>query len=306
MKELIVSKKRWNYYIDVLIDLGNGKLDQQVFIQNLGDEFECLEVLFNLVNEEWRERLLHLSFIKPNEFQKYVNQYVFIVNKDFKINNVSDNYITSQSLHFNDIRNLNFLELIDTETSDYLKNRIQNRMDFSGLSKQTLSLFDINYMFTITTLNDDKTLVINLYQIYLDSRHFKSFTRENFEINRLKERRRNEFIIEDIKVFVDRYPLHKKLTLNQICKKFGINSNKLKTLFKEQYQTSVYEYFLSLRMKHAHTLIETSTLAFKEIAVMVGYPQYSAFVNYFKTYFQILPKEVRSKVKNLHQKENHK
>ena len=56
MKEVIVSKKRWNFLIEAFIDLGNGKLDQQVFIQNLDDEFECLEVLFNLVNEEWRER----------------------------------------------------------------------------------------------------------------------------------------------------------------------------------------------------------------------------------------------------------
>lgn len=302
MKEFTVSKKRWNYLIDALIDLGNGKLDQQVFIQNTGDEFECLEVLFNLVNEEWRERLLHLSFIKPNEFQKYINQYAIIVNKDFKINNVSDDFITSQSLCFKDIKNLNFLDLIDQETAEYLKDCIQKNIDFTKLSKQTLTLFDQNYMFNIRGLNDDKTLVINLYQMYLDTKHFKSLITENFDINRLKERRRNEFIIEDIKVYIDHYPLNKKLTLNQICKKFGVNSNQLKKLFKEQYQTSVYEYFISLRMKHAYILIETSTLAFKEIAVMVGYPQYSPFVNYFKSYFNTLPKEVRFNLKNSHQK----
>lgn len=302
MKEFTVSKKRWNYLIDALIDLGNGKLDQQVFIQNTGDEFECLEVLFNLVNEEWRERLLHLSFIKPNEFQKYINQYAIIVNKDFKINNVSDDFITSQSLYFKDIKNLNFLDLIDQETAEYLKDCIQKNIDFTKLSKQTLTLFDQNYMFNIRGLNDDKTLVINLYQMYLDTKHFKSLITENFDINRLKERRRNEFIIEDIKVYIDHYPLNKKLTLNQICKKFGVNSNQLKKLFKEQYQTSVYEYFISLRMKHAYILIETSTLAFKEIAVMVGYPQYSPFVNYFKSYFNTLPKEVRFNLKNSHQK----
>ncbi|WP_177766215.1 helix-turn-helix transcriptional regulator [Flavobacterium sp. I3-2] len=302
MKEFTVSKKRWNYLIDALIDLGNGKLDQQVFIQNTGDEFECLEVLFNLVNEEWRERLLHLSFIKPNEFQKYINQYAIIVNKDFKINNVSEDFITSQSLCFKDIKNLNFLDLIDQETAEYLKDCIQKNIDFTKLSKQTLILFDQNYMFNIRGLNDDKTLVINLYQMYLDTKHFKSLITENFDINRLKERRRNEFIIEDIKVYIDHYPLNKKLTLNQICKKFGVNSNQLKKLFKEQYQTSVYEYFISLRMKHAYILIETSTLAFKEIAVMVGYPQYSPFVNYFKSYFNTLPKEVRFNLKNSHQK----
>ena len=302
MKEFTVSKKRWNYLIDALIDLGNGKLDQQVFIQNTGDEFECLEVLFNLVNEEWRERLLHLSFIKPNEFQKYINQYAIIVNKDFKINNVSDDFITSQSLYFKDIKNLNFLDLIDQETAEYLKDCIQKNIDFTKLSKQTLTLFDQNYMFNIRGLNDDKTLVINLYQMYLDTKHFKSLITENFDINRLKERKRNEFIIEDIKVYIDHYPLNKKLTLNQICKKFGVNSNQLKKLFKEQYQTSVYEYFISLRMKHAYILIETSTLAFKEIAVMVGYPQYSPFVNYFKSYFNTLPKEVRFNLKNSHQK----
>lgn len=302
MKEFTVSKKRWNYLIDALIDLGNGKLDQQVFIQNTGDEFECLEVLFNLVNEEWRERLLHLSFIKPNEFQKYINQYAIIVNKDFKINNVSEDFITSQSLCLKDIKNLNFLDLIDQETAEYLKDCIQKKIDFTKLSKQTLTLFDQNYMFNIRGLNDDKTLVINLYQMYLDTKHFKSLITENFDINRLKERKRNEFIIEDIKVYIDHYPLNKKLTLNQICKKFGVNSNQLKKLFKEQYQTSVYEYFISLRMKHAYILIETSTLAFKEIAVMVGYPQYSPFVNYFKSYFNTLPKEVRFNLKNSHQK----
>src|SRR5690606_28368178 len=73
------------------------------------------------------------------------------------------------------------------------------------------------------------------------------------------------------------------------------NSNQLKKLFREQYQCSVYEYHISLRMRQAYLLIETGTLPFKEIADMVGYPQYSAFVNYFKTYYNILPKELRMK-----------
>lgn len=295
MKEFAISKKRWEQLLTGLVRLGKGKLDQQLLIKHLNDDFESLEALFNLVNEELRERLIHLSFVKPSEYQKYAHHFIFTVNKDFVIKNVCDSFIRRFHIDFSSLKNQSFLHLIDEDTAKLLKDPDHTAHLASTKPQQSLVLLNQTFLFNIKKLYKTNTLVINLYQLHLDSRLFPHNLTDQIEKGRLKQKRRNEDIIEQVKLHLDNRPLSHKLSLKQLCMDFGINSNQLKKLFREQYQCSVYEYHISLRMRQAYLLIETGTLPFKEIADMVGYPQYSAFVNYFKTYYNILPKELRMK-----------
>ena len=135
--------------------------------------------------------------------------------------------------------------------------------------------------------------MINLYQLYVGSENTNYNAYGVSERGKIKQRKRYEDLIEGIKVYVDQYPLDQKLSINEVCQTFGINSCKLKKMFKEQFQCSVYDYFITLRMQHAHMLVSTGTLAFKEIAYRVGYNEYSSFVKYFRKHHQQLPKQVR-------------
>ncbi|WP_430613197.1 helix-turn-helix domain-containing protein [Flavobacterium sp. JP2137] len=294
MKQFVISKRRWENLVQGLLELGKGKLDQQLLIRNLNDDFETIEALFNLVSEELRERLIHLSFTKPNEFQKYTNHFIIIVNRNFIIKNVCDSFLSHFSMDFSSLKKQSLLGYVDPDTADFLKSPSDVLQITNNQAMQSIVLLKQSFLFNIKSFNNNKTQLINLYQLQIDNKYFNpAYLKDTIEKGRLIQKRRNEDIIEQVKFNLDNRSLSQKISLKQLCIDFGINSNQLKKLFKEQYQCSVYEYHISLRMKHAHLLIETSTLPFKEISEMVGYSQYSAFVNYFKMYYKILPNQLR-------------
>lgn len=295
MKQFTISEKRWEQLTEAMISLAKGKLDQQLRVRRLNDDFETLETLFNLVTEELRERLLHLSFVNPNEFQKYIHHFIFIVDHTFQIQKVCEAFLTHFDVDFQTIKKQSFLELIDKHTANYLKKQEQANAFESPGTKHSLILLEETCLFSIKVLAPSKTYAINLYQLHLATKNSNIHIKNR---GRLQQKKRNEHLIEQVKIHLETNPISHKLHLKDLCSDFGINSNLLKKTFKEQYQCGVYEYHISLRMKHAYLLIETSTIPFKEIAQMVGYKQYSAFVNYFKSYYQILPKELRKKSSN--------
>lgn len=300
MIEFKITKKRWQSMLDAVITLAGGKMGQTLKIYHKQDTFESLESIFNLMNEELTERLLHLSFIKPNDFQKYLKHYVLLIDKDLKIKNCCDAFLSDFSFKINHIKNQSLEPLLDVYSFTYLKHFCSNISIGVEMPKPNLMMFDDSFTFNINSFDHRKMFIVHLYQLSLNTRsNLHSETSISNHI-KIKQRKRYETIIEEVKMYIDNFPLHQKLTLKHLSLHFGINLFMLKKMFKEQYQCSVYEYFITLRMKHAYLLIETGTLAFKEIAYMVGYSEYSSFVKYFKKYYDILPKQVRLKA----QKEN--
>lgn len=73
MKHFSISIKRWTNFRQAMVELGKGRLDQHLKIRHVNDAFEIVEALFNMVIEELRRRLLHLSFVKPAGFQRYTS-----------------------------------------------------------------------------------------------------------------------------------------------------------------------------------------------------------------------------------------
>lgn len=295
MIEFKISKKRWHNMLDAFISLGAGKVGQTLKIHHRKDDFESLESIFNLMNEELSERLLHLSFIKPNDFQKLHKHYLLFLNKDFIIKNTCESFLTDFDVKLNQIKGLSLFNIIDKSSANYIEEFFAKPNQSLSILKPNMLLFDDFFFFNIKILQQGNAVIINLYQLYIESKNAASLNQTNRNHSKLKQRKRYEIIIEEIKMYIDSYPLNQKLSLKQLSLDFGINSYKLKIMFKEQYQCNVYEYFISIRMKHALILIETGTLAFKEIAYMVGYNDYSSFVKFFKRHYHLLPNQVRLK-----------
>ncbi len=87
MIHLTISRNRWNNLLKGMLEVGKGRINQRLSIGYRNDKFEGIEVLFNMLCEELSQRLLHLSFIKPTEFQRYINHFVIIT--DSSIGNTS-------------------------------------------------------------------------------------------------------------------------------------------------------------------------------------------------------------------------
>jgi len=298
MKHFSISIKRWNNFRKAMLELGNGRLDQQLKIRDINDVFEGVEALFNMVIEELRRRLLHLSFVKPADFQRYTSHYVLITNKNFRIVSACEVFLAHYQLELEPLKERSFLDLTDEDTAAMLKETCGKTTDLIPDELYHIELFDDRFLCSVSRLSGTKQLVINLYQLHLQKEYFKAtYEMAGTETARLFENKRYYEIIEKIKDDIDQLPLTVKANTDEIIEKYSINSNIVKKLFKEQYGCGTYEYQISLRMQKAYYLISNTEKSFKEIAAETSYSQYSDFVKYFKKYYGILPKELRNKSK---------
>lgn len=288
-----ISRKRWDNLMQSLLELGYGHVDQQLEITGNNDEFEGMEAIFNMMSEELKHRLMHVSFTKPAAFQRYVNHFTIITDQDFKIKNVCEHFVTHYQLDGNQIKNTCFLDLIDKEASDYLVSAYGSSKE--GPQKiHRLKLFGDSFSFSVKKMGSPDILAINLYQLHIHTKEthvpYKKRTRQKAK---LIQKKRNEDLLEQFKEDISKYPLSKKLDLKELYQKYPTNKSMLKKLFKQHYQCGAYEFHLSLRMNYAYDQIEQTEVPFKEIALDVGYANYQTFVKYFKKYYNILPTDLR-------------
>lgn len=97
---------------------------------------------------------------------------------------------------------------------------------------------------------------------------------------------------ETIKKFLDEN-YHKNLKIEEISKIIGINQNKLRKEFKEQYQTTIVNYISELRMLKAKKMIVNNRIMIKEIAIECGYEYVQNFTRAFKKKFGVSPEKLR-------------
>jgi AraC family transcriptional regulator, transcriptional activator of the genes for pyochelin and ferripyochelin receptors len=82
-------------------------------------------------------------------------------------------------------------------------------------------------------------------------------------------------------------------TVTQLARLTGVNENKLKTGFKQQFGHSVYNYLLNYRMERAIEMMEQTTFSLDEIAEKVGYTDCAHFSRAFKKVYGVPPGKFR-------------
>ncbi|HAS38903.1 MAG TPA: hypothetical protein DCS93_00420 [Microscillaceae bacterium] len=83
------------------------------------------------------------------------------------------------------------------------------------------------------------------------------------------------------------------VTINQICKEFGLNEFKLKTGFKKLFKTTIRQYLKSYRLKTAIHLLTNTDMPLDEISQKVGYVYANNFSATFKSKFGCSPRQYR-------------
>lgn len=82
------------------------------------------------------------------------------------------------------------------------------------------------------------------------------------------------------------------ISIKQLSVHFKINEFKLKTGFREQYNTSIYQFYNDERLLRAKKLIETTGISLKKIAFICGFNSYLNFYKAFKKKFGCAPGEI--------------
>ncbi len=81
----------------------------------------------------------------------------------------------------------------------------------------------------------------------------------------------------------------KEHSLKEIARNFGINEFVLKKGFRENFNTTVFEFLLSKRLEHAYHLLLNADQTIQEISSIVGYKYHNHFSTAFKKKFGINP-----------------
>lgn len=113
-------------------------------------------------------------------------------------------------------------------------------------------------------------------------------------------RSHNRYIIEIIHYINEN--IHKPLTLSEICKHVHLTKEYTAKLFKKEMGITLTDFINKNKMKVAKDMIFSTKTDLTEIAVQLGYQNYSYFSRTFKKFFLNSPAEYRKKLRHTHSK----
>lgn len=89
--------------------------------------------------------------------------------------------------------------------------------------------------------------------------------------------------------------LHNKITLNQLAEKAGLSPTYLSKLFHKEVGVTVSQYILQKRIEAAENLLKYSDYSCIEISNYLCFNSESYFIQVFKSYTKLTPKEYRER-----------
>lgn len=297
MKTFTCSQERWHNVIENLLQLAQGNLSKKLVINYLNDDFESLEALLNIVTDEWKHRVLQMTFTKPTEAQRFINHFQILLDHDLKVQQSDQLFLRFINIDSDLLYKKKITDFIKPTEHKGLERYIEyvNTPQATSFETPSLTLFNTPFLYSVKKMASG-TYILNLFQIQLDAKHFRNdITSESGTMIKLEQKKRYRDIVMDIKTHIDQLPLSSELNLSKLSKDFGTNIVHLHNGFMELYQCTPYDYFLTLKMKHAYLLIETDTISLKEISQSMGYAHYQTFSTKFFEIYNVRPRELRKK-----------
>ena len=104
-------------------------------------------------------------------------------------------------------------------------------------------------------------------------------------------------VVQEVKLYIEEH-IREEINRSDLAAKVYLHPDYMNRLFKEQVGTSVSDYIIQMRLKHAQYLLRTTELSISAVAADVGYPNTSYFTKLFKRSTSLTPKDFRKTKKN--------
>lgn len=104
----------------------------------------------------------------------------------------------------------------------------------------------------------------------------------------------NHTLAQRVRNYIDSQ-YNSQITLADISNKFGYTEEYILRAFKKRYDISPHQYLIKRRMDQAMWLLENTDISVENIALSVGYNDFSAFWRSFRKTFGITPSSIRKK-----------
>ncbi|HTF18400.1 MAG TPA: AraC family transcriptional regulator [Chryseolinea sp.] len=114
-------------------------------------------------------------------------------------------------------------------------------------------------------------------------------------INTSQKDKSKNSLLNEVKFYLDDTYLEEH-SLKEICMRFGINEFALKSGFKTQFGTTVFDYLIGRRLDHARELLVQPGYSIQQISSLVGYKYSNHFSTAFKNRFGSTPRAFAGRV----------
>ncbi len=112
-----------------------------------------------------------------------------------------------------------------------------------------------------------------------------------------EENRRDIINVANTAAYIERH-YTEKFTLDELAQMSHYSSRHFVRIFTETYHTTPQKYILSLRLRHACTMLRDSGMSVEDIALQSGFSDGNYFSRIFKKYMNMSPKQYRSNAKS--------
>lgn len=296
-----------------LLEMYRGNFSYSIERTEKKDELEAITALINMTTEEIRDSFLHQGYVNFHDSYAFAIQILFILDEEFRIEEISGNTKSFLGFEDNDVRGKPFEGFLSKESRKKwatVKERIdelsiqEKSMKLSFITKQQLLFpaFCRIIHFTHNTSFKGKTIVTTFEMVQarkaLDEEVQKRIKSQLS--SKKRKNKKNILHISDVDKIraVGEYirnHLDEELpSLKEMAHDFGTNEYKLKNGFKELNGMTVFQFLKEERLRKAHILVEFSNKSFKEIAKMVGFKSGTHFSREFNKRFRYRPKVLRS------------
>jgi AraC-like DNA-binding protein len=200
-------------------------------------------------------------------------------------------------LHFSYTYNYFSQFLPDNERwADHLKSKIENKERILGdrvvkitsaQQRALQNIFDcplegkLGYLMIETSIV--QLILLQLHELF----HLAQSNGPDLTMNK-----RDKALMEELKDHLSKTFLDDH-SICELSKRFGVNTNKLMTLFKAVFNQSIFEYIGKLRMEHARDLIIDHDMLVTEVARTIGYKNPNHFSAAFKKHFGVNPSKLK-------------
>ena len=300
-----INQQRIQKMYQMLLEMAGGNFTNRIQRSEKDDELEALVVLINMVAEEMKESVFHSGFINPHYTYTNLVQTTFILDDDFIIRSYNSAVPTILGFLPEKLYATHFYSLLTKESIAVL-NSIATGLLQDCNYNGTTPLVYINQeqllvpcLCTISRLMHSTDILISSVTTVFSEPMKTLVSPESTSLFVGRSSYSDVQLIQQVYDYILNNLNSPLPSSKQLSRIFGSNDYKLKSGFKLLYNTSIYQFYTSERMKRAHLLIQETKIPLKSIASMNGFSSYPNFSRAFKKHFGYTPKGIKRRLPDI-------
>lgn len=285
------NKQRVKRLYQMLFELATGNLNFRIEEHTPFDTLSDIEKLLNQLAQKMKIQLESLEGVIPFYSYQSLTQHTIVLNNKSQIIFFSQEIPSVMEIQKESLIKSQFENIIAPQSKNLWKTVKQEIANES-------TYYNTLHLIFISNTNKVIPLFCTIFKLYHSDYIFiTSITTiiEDLIDSEKKEllQSNDQAIIQNIYLYITTHLEEQLPTTKELSKMFGTNEFKLKEIFRNHFNTSIYQFYNDQRLKRAHQMISQTIIPLKEIAYLNGFNDYVIFSKAFKKKYNYAPSTLK-------------